>query len=74
MRRYHEGLRAGGVTDYSWDALWLDYRRYAFGGFLMALGASMMVVQTPRGDDMFMTMIRRHGAQIVDLDAAELLA
>jgi ecdysteroid kinase len=74
VRRYHEGLRAGGVTDYSWDALWLDYRRYAFGGFLMALGASMMVVQTERGDEMFMTMIRRHGAQIADLDAAALLA
>ena len=74
LRRYHDGLRAGGVTDYAWDDLWRDYRRYAWGGFLMALGASMMVVQTPRGDDMFMTMIRRHGAQIADLDAAELLA
>jgi len=74
VRRYHEGLRAGGVTGYSWDDLWLDYRRYAFGGFLMALGASMMVVQTERGDEMFMTMIRRHGVQIADLDAAELLA
>ena len=74
LRRYHDGLRAGGVTDYGWDDLWRDYRRYAWGGFLMALGASMMVVQTPRGDDMFMTMIRRHGAQIGDLDAAELLA
>ena len=74
LRRYHEGLRAGGVSDYPWDDVWLDYRRYAFGGFLMALGASMMVVQTERGDDMFMTMIRRHGTQIADLDAAELLA
>ena len=74
LRRYHEGLRAGGITDYGWDDLWRDYRRYAWGGFLMALGASMMVVQTPRGDDMFMTMIRRHGAQIADLDAEEFLA
>ena len=74
VRRYHEGLLTGGVTDYGWDDLWCDYRRYAWGGFLMALGASMMVVQTPRGDDMFMTMIRRHGAQIADLDAAQLLA
>ena len=53
--------------------LWLDYRRYAFGGFLMAIGASVMVVQTPRGDEMFLTMIRRHAAQIDDLDAAALL-
>lgn len=26
LRRYHEQLVALGVTDYSWDDLWLDYR------------------------------------------------
>jgi hypothetical protein len=74
LHRYHDALLARGVRDYGWDDLWTDYRRYAFGGFLMAIGASMMVVQTERGDEMFLTMIRRHGAQIVDLDAAALLA
>ncbi len=74
LARYHAGLLAGGVRGYGSDELWTDYRRYAFGGFLMAIGASMMVVQTPRGDEMFLTMIRRHGAQIADLDAAALLA
>jgi hypothetical protein len=73
VRRYHDALLARGVRDYAWDDLWLDYRRYAFGGFLMAIGASVMVVQTPRGDEMFLTMIRRHAAQIDDLDAAALL-
>jgi aminoglycoside/choline kinase family phosphotransferase len=74
LRRYHDALLARGVAGYSWDDCWRDYRRYAFGGFLMAIGASMMVAQTPRGDEMFLTMIRRHGAQIVDLDAEEFLA
>jgi hypothetical protein len=74
LERYHDALRAGGVRDYAWDDLWRDYRRYAFGGFLMAIGASVMVVQTSRGDEMFLTMIRRHAAQIDDLDAAALLA
>jgi hypothetical protein len=74
LRIYHDGLRAGGVGGYEWDECWTDYRRYAFGGFLMAIGASMMVVQTPRGDEMFLTMIRRHGAQIADLEAERLLA
>jgi aminoglycoside phosphotransferase (APT) family kinase protein len=74
LRVYHDGLRACGVAGYGWDDCWTDYRRYAFGGFLMAIGASMMVVQTPRGDDMFLTMIRRHGAQIADLEAERLLA
>jgi hypothetical protein len=73
LRRYHQALLVRGVTGYGWDDLWTDYRRYAFGGFLMAIGASMMVVQTERGDEMFLTMIRRHGAQIVDLDAGALL-
>ena len=73
LRRYHDALVARGIADYSWDDLWLDYRRYAFGGFLMAIGASVMVVQTPRGDDMFLTMIRRHAAQIDDLEAGALL-
>jgi aminoglycoside/choline kinase family phosphotransferase len=73
LRLYHDALVARGVAGYSWDDCWTDYRRYAFGGFLMAIGASMMVVQTPRGDEMFMTMLRRHGAQIVDLEAREFL-
>lgn len=29
LRRYHEGLIARGVSDYSFDELWLDYRRCA---------------------------------------------
>jgi hypothetical protein len=74
LRVWHDGLRARGVTGYAWDDCWTDYRRYAFGGFLMAIGASMMVVQTARGDEMFLTMIRRHGAQIADLESAALLA
>ena len=74
LRAYYEALGARGVSGYSWDDCWRDYRRYAFGGFLMAIGASMMVVQTPRGDEMFLTMIRRHGAQIEELDAVDLLS
>jgi aminoglycoside/choline kinase family phosphotransferase len=74
LRIYHDGLQARGVSGYGWENCWTDYRRYAFGGFLMAIGASMMVVQTARGDEMFLTMIRRHGAQIADLEAERLLA
>ena len=73
LRAYYDALGARGVSGYSWDDCWRDYRRYAFGGFLMAIGASMMVVQTARGDEMFLTMIRRHGAQIEELEALELL-
>ena len=39
----------------------------------MAIGASMMVERTDRGDDMFLAMARRHAAQIIDLRSHELL-
>src|SRR5206468_7889358 len=26
LRKYHEDLIAGGIADYSWSDLWLDYR------------------------------------------------
>ncbi|MBA3302734.1 MAG: phosphotransferase, partial [Acidimicrobiia bacterium] len=73
LREYHCALRAGGVEGYGWDRCWDDYRRFAYAGFIMAVGASMMVAQTERGDEMFLTMARRHGTQIVDLDAEALL-
>ena len=74
LRGYHERLVAGGVTGFSWDRCWEDYRRYTFSGLLMAVAAAMLVERTPRGDDMFMTMATRHGQHIVDLDAEEFLA
>ena len=73
LRVYHDALLACGVDAFSWDRCWRDYRRYAFSGFLMAVGASMLVVQTGRGDEMFLTMASRHGAQILDLEAESFL-
>lgn len=73
LRLYYDALRARGVDGFSWERCWSDYRRFAFSGFLMAVAASMMVVQTERGDEMFLTMARRHAAQILDLDAEEFL-
>jgi hypothetical protein len=39
----------------------------------MAVFASMVVVQTDRGDDMFCVMANRHGQQILDLETESLL-
>jgi hypothetical protein len=72
MREYHRGLTAAGV-DIDWDTCWTEYRRYAFGGLVMAIAASMLVVRTDRGDDMFMTMASRHSTQALDLGADEFL-
>jgi Phosphotransferase enzyme family len=73
VQEYHRALLGRGVQDYDWNQCWLDYRRYAFSGFIMAVAASMIVVQTDRGDEMFLTMAQRHGQQILDLNAAEFL-
>ncbi len=73
VREYHRALVAGGVGHYSFDDCFNDYRRYAYAGYLMAVGASMMVERTERGDEMFLAMARRHAAQIIDLHSSELL-
>ncbi len=73
VREYHRGLVAAGVDGYGWDECWDDYRRFSFGGLIMAIAASMLVVRTDRGDDMFMTMASRHSTQALDLGATEFL-
>ncbi|MCU4186809.1 ecdysteroid 22-kinase family protein [Acidiferrimicrobium sp. IK] len=73
VRSYHQAMRAAGV-DLGWEDLWAQYRRYSFGGLVMAIAASMLVQRTERGDDMFMTMAHRHGRHAIEMDAVDLLA
>lgn len=71
--RLYRGCMAAAGVDLEWDDLWSQYRRYSFGGLVMAIAASMLVQRTPRGDDMFMTMADRHGRHAIDLEATALL-
>jgi aminoglycoside/choline kinase family phosphotransferase len=73
LRTYHDGLLAAGVTGFTWDECWRDYRRSTFAGLVMAVGASMLVERTERGDDMFMVMAQRHAEHALDLDATKTL-
>ncbi len=72
-QHYFEPLRALGVKDYDFETLWRDYRSRTFALFLVAFYASMMVEQTPRGDDMFMAMIASATEQVMDLDSLAFL-
>lgn len=72
METYLDGLSGYGL-DYDWNDCWAAYRRQAFAGVRMAVIASMIVVQTERGDAMFMAMASRHAEQVLDLDALEFL-
>jgi hypothetical protein len=74
VRAYHDALGAAGVDGLGWDECWTQYRRYTFGGVIMAIAASMLVEQTDRGDDMFVTMAQRHGRHAIDLEAEQLIA
>ncbi|NKB99317.1 MAG: phosphotransferase [Pseudomonadales bacterium] len=56
-----------------WDSSWRLYRHYAPAGLTMAVIASMIVGETDRGNEMFMTMAKRSIAMSEDLDALELL-
>jgi hypothetical protein len=73
LREYHERLCELGVRGYDFETCWRDYRSRAFGLFTVAFYASMIVTQTPRGDDMFMAMLRSATDQILDLDALDFL-
>ncbi len=69
LRAYYDDLLAAGVKDFSWDECRRDYTRGSFAGLIMAVGASMLVERTERGDAMFMAMAERHAQHALDLDA-----
>lgn len=66
---YYRTLLDEGVTGFSFDQCWLEYRRGALGGVIMAVIGSMLVGVTERGDEMFLTMARRHARHSLDVDA-----
>ncbi|MBP7816330.1 MAG: phosphotransferase [Phenylobacterium sp.] len=81
IRRKHEqdllkqwlgALRGYGVS-YDWNDAWTAYRHYLLQGVFTAIFASVSTKQTERGDQMFLTMARRHCAQAADLESMKLL-
>ena len=73
LKHYLDVLHSYGV-DLSWDACWNLYRRCAPAGLHMAVVASMIVGETERGNDMFMTMAKRSIAMCEDLGSLDLLS
>ncbi len=72
LGEYHQRLGELGVR-YDFGRLWDDYRSRAFALFLVAFYAAMLVNQTPRGDEMFLAMVRGSTDQVLDLDALAFL-
>ncbi len=73
IRDYHSRLLSYDIDNYDFDACWRDYRKSSFAGLSMAVIASMIVGQTDRGDDMFMTMARRSADMAIELEALDLV-
>jgi Ser/Thr protein kinase RdoA (MazF antagonist) len=73
LERYHEELRRRGVG-YSFTDCWQDYARFSLQNYLVGVGAAMSVKQTERGDQMFISMVRRAGYHALDVDALGLLS
>ena len=68
VRSYCDALAAQGVP-ITFDVCWDDYRRFAFAGLIMAIGASMVVERTDRGDEMFIAMAERAARHALDLES-----
>jgi hypothetical protein len=73
VRAYCAAMQRAGIDGYAWTCCWDDYRRGAFAGFGVTVIASMLVQQTPRGDEMFTVMARRHSRHAIDLGAEAFL-
>ncbi|PJE16033.1 MAG: phosphotransferase [Mycobacterium sp.] len=73
VRSYYDRLIAAGVTNFTWEQCWDEYRRQPFWALAVAVVAPMVVERTSRGDEMFMALLRRTCQQIIDLGSLELL-
>ncbi|WP_346425954.1 phosphotransferase [Williamsia sp. 1135] len=71
LQIYFDGL--GGRGPASVDEVRDGVRRHTFFGILMTIVPSVIVEQTDRGDEMFMTMFARHCELALDLESAATL-
>jgi hypothetical protein len=71
LRSYHDAL--GPDAPLTVDAVREGVRRQTFFGVMMAIVSSMLVVRTERGDQMFLTMLDRHCAHVLDTGALDVL-
>ncbi len=68
---YHQTLSAHGVSAYDKEDLKRQYGRGGHLLFMTAFIAAMIVVRTPRGDDMFLQMLGGAAQHLVDHDALD---
>ncbi len=72
-RLYYDELIKRGVTGFSWEQCWHDYRLHAAHGLDMGIVGAAITTSTERGDKMLSTMINRHAQQMIDLGTMDLI-
>jgi aminoglycoside phosphotransferase (APT) family kinase protein len=73
VRAYFDALIRYGVTGYTFEECFDDYRYGQFQGLMITVLAAVGLTHTERGDAMFMAMSSRACAAIRDLGSLELL-
>lgn len=73
LERYHSGLIAGGVADYSFDDLFDDYRMSLVGQLTIPVIGQSMDPGNDRGRKLMDTMVERSFIAIDDHDAGRFL-
>lgn len=66
LSSYQQGLARHGVPEADLAGQWDTYRGSSFAGMMMGVTASMVVVQTDRGDSMFLAMAERSAHMVLD--------
>ncbi|WP_187776400.1 DUF7064 domain-containing protein [Antrihabitans cavernicola] len=73
VRAFHDELVANGLADFTFEDCWRGYRWMSFYGVMLSVCAPLVVTQTERGDQLFLTMVERHSQHVIDLGALDLL-
>lgn len=73
VRRYHDALGANGVSGYSFDRCWDDYRYGMLMHLVSATQLQVLAGGNDRGADLLASMLTWGWQSAVDLDAGELL-
>ena len=73
LRVYHNGLRAAGVNDFSFEDCRQSYRVSSLYPFLLTIAVSVTLQRTERGDQMWAQMFSNSAAIVSDTGADALL-
>ncbi len=75
VRRYHEQIVDHGVSDYTFDDLWADYRlSHLVNTAVPVLTGGTMDLANERGRQLIGTLGERHFTAVLDLKSVELIA